>query len=172
VDNQTQATFDTGPLSHTLLMGLDYQYTDYRDWGAEGTVDPIDDIFNPVYGAPISDLTPYQDTDTRQSQVGLYAQDQVKYGNWALTIGGRQDWAESETLDKLSDITSEQSDSAFTGRVGLVYLSDIGLAPYFSYSTSFFPTVGTGTDGLLSSRKPESSTKSASNTSRRAGTVS
>jgi iron complex outermembrane receptor protein len=147
VDNQTQATFDTGPLAHTLLMGLDYQYTDYSDWGAEGTVDPIGDIFDPIYGAPVMDLTPYQDTDTQQTQVGLYAQDQIKYENWALTFGGRQDWAKSETLDKLSDSTSEQSDSAFTGRIGLVYLSDIGLAPYLSYSTSFYPTLGTGTDG-------------------------
>lgn len=147
VDNQTQATFDTGPLAHTLLMGLDYQYTDYSDWGAEGTVDPIGDIFDPVYGAPVTDLTPYQDSETQQTQVGLYAQDQIKYENWALTIGGRQDWSRSETLDKLSDSTSEQSDSAFTGRVGLVYLSDIGLAPYLSYSTSFYPTLGTGTDG-------------------------
>jgi iron complex outermembrane receptor protein len=147
VDNQTQATFDTGPLAHTLLMGLDYQYTDHSDWGAQGAVDPLDDIFDPTYGAPVTDLTPYQDTDTQQMQVGLYAQDQIKYENWALTFGGRQDWAESETLDRLSDSTSEQSDSAFTGRIGLVYLSDIGLAPYFSYSTSFYPTLGTGTDG-------------------------
>jgi iron complex outermembrane recepter protein len=147
VDNQTQATFDTGPLAHTLLMGLDYQYTDYSDWGAQGAVDPLDDIFDPTYGAPVTDLTPYQDTDTQQMQVGLYAQDQIKYENWALTFGGRQDWAESETRDKLSNSTSEQSDSAFTGRIGLVYLSDIGLAPYFSYSTSFYPTLGTGTDG-------------------------
>jgi iron complex outermembrane recepter protein len=147
VDNQTQATFDTGPLAHTLLMGLDYQYTDYSDWGAEGSVAPLEDIFHPVYGAPVTDLTPYKDDDTQQTQVGLYAQDQIKYENWALTIGGRQDWAKTETLNKLSDSTSEQSDSAFTGRVGLVYLSDIGLAPYLSYSTSFYPTLGTGTNG-------------------------
>ncbi|RWM74177.1 MULTISPECIES: TonB-dependent siderophore receptor [Mesorhizobium] len=147
VDNQTQATFDTGPLAHTLLMGLDYQYTDYSDWGAEGSVDPLLDIFNPVYGAPVTNLTPYKDDDTQQTQVGLYAQDQIKYENWALTIGGRQDWAKTEILNKLEDSTSEQSDSAFTGRVGLVYLSDIGLAPYLSYSTSFYPTIGTGTNG-------------------------
>ncbi|WP_292407113.1 TonB-dependent siderophore receptor [Mesorhizobium sp.] len=147
VDNQTQATFDTGPLAHTLLMGLDYQYTDYSDWAGSGTVAPLDDIFDPIYGAPVTDLTPYKDTDTRQWQVGLYAQDQIKYENWALTFGGRQDWTKSEILDKLEDSTIEQSDSAFTGRVGLVYLSDIGLAPYLSYSTSFYPEIGTDSDG-------------------------
>ncbi|TIP97701.1 MAG: TonB-dependent receptor, partial [Mesorhizobium sp.] len=96
---------------------------------------------------PVTNLTPYKDDDTQQTQVGLYAQDQIKYENWALTIGGRQDWAKTEILNKLEDSTSEQSDSAFTGRVGLVYLSDIGLAPYLSYSTSFYPTIGTDTNG-------------------------
>ena len=147
IDNQTQATFDTGPLAHTLLMGLDYQYTDYSDWGAGGGIDPIDDIFNPVYGAPVGDLETYKDTDTRQWQVGLYAQDQIKYENWVLSFGGRQDWTKSEILDKLADSTTEQSDNAFTGRVGLVYLSDIGLAPYLSYSTSFIPEIGTDAEG-------------------------
>jgi iron complex outermembrane receptor protein len=147
VDNQTQATFDTGPLAHTLLMGLDYQYTDYSDWGAGGAIDPIDDIFNPVYGAPVRDLETYKDTDTKQWQVGLYAQDQIKYENWVLSFGGRQDWTKSEILDKLADSTTEQSDNAFTGRVGLVYLSDIGLAPYLSYSTSFIPEIGTDAEG-------------------------
>ena len=147
IDNQTQATFDTGPLAHTLLMGLDYQYTDYSDWGAGGEIDPIEDIFDPVYGAPIGELTPYADTDTRQWQLGLYAQDQIKYENWVLSFGGRQDWTKSTIHDKLGDSTSEQSDNAFTGRVGLVYLSEIGLAPYLSYSTSFMPELGTDSDG-------------------------
>ncbi|MEI5676955.1 TonB-dependent siderophore receptor [Mesorhizobium sp. CGMCC 1.15528] len=147
IDNQAQATFDTGPLAHTLLMGLDYQYTDYSDWGAGGDIAPLDDIFNPVYGAPIGELTPYMDVDARQWQVGLYAQDQIKYENWVLSFGGRQDWTQSKSFDKLEGGESEQSDSAFTGRVGLVYLSDIGLAPYVSYSTSFMPEIGTNNEG-------------------------
>ena len=63
IDNQVQAEFDTGPLAHKLLVGLDYQYTDYSDYGAGADVAPID-IFDPVYGAPIGPFTPYQDTNT------------------------------------------------------------------------------------------------------------
>lgn len=37
---------------------------------------------------------------------------------------------------------TEQSDSKFTGRAGVTYLSDIGLAPYASYSESFLPIAG------------------------------
>ncbi|BCH21112.1 TonB-dependent siderophore receptor [Mesorhizobium sp. L-8-3] len=148
VDNQAQADFDTGPVRHKLLMGLDYQYNDYSDWGTYADVDPID-IFDPVYGAPLPPLAVYQDSKNKQSQFGIYAQDQAKLGNWALTAGGRYDWTNNETLDKLSGDTSEQADDAFTGRVGLVYLSDIGLAPYVSYSTSFLPELGTDASGNL-----------------------
>jgi iron complex outermembrane receptor protein len=45
------------------------------------------------------------------------------------------------------DSRDEQSDQAFTGRVGLTYLTSFGLAPYASYSTSFAPTLGRGADG-------------------------
>jgi iron complex outermembrane recepter protein len=44
--------------------------------------------------------------------------------------------------DFLVDSTDKQNDNKFTGRAGLVYLSELGLAPYFSYSTSFLPTSG------------------------------
>lgn len=89
IDNQAQADFDTGPLAHTLLLGLDYKRYTYRDYAASN--DMVDDdfnIFDPVYGYPVGEMTPYTDTDTTQSQVGLYAQDQIKLGNWRLTLGG------------------------------------------------------------------------------------
>ncbi len=141
VDNQVQAKFDTGALDHTLLLGLDYRYTDFSDLGAAAEIGPID-IFNPVYGSPIGEFEPYQDTDTKASQTGIYAQDQIKFGKLALTLGGRYDWADTETTDHLADgAVTDQSDSAFTGRAGLVYLTDIGLAPYASYATSFLPVL-------------------------------
>ena len=140
IDNQVQAEFDTGPLAHKLLVGLDYQHTDFSDYGAGADVAPID-IFDPVYGAPIGPFTPYQDTSTTQSQTGAYVQDQIRLGKWALTLGGRHDWSKSTTDDHLAGASTGQSDSAFSGRAGLVYLSDIGLAPYASYSTSFFPVL-------------------------------
>ncbi|CAN7254479.1 TonB-dependent siderophore receptor [Mesorhizobium sp. LjRoot246] len=151
IDNQAQADFDTGPLTHTLLMGLDYKRYTYRDYASEGVVDNLN-IFNPVYGSPVTDLAPYTytDTDTTQQQVGLYAQDQVKLGNWRLTLGGRQDWSDAKVHDNLAgDFLAPQKDNAFTSRAGLVYLADNGLAPYVSYSESFQPVAGADSDGNL-----------------------
>lgn len=149
IDNQAQADFDTGPLAHTLLVGLDYKRYTYRDYASSADVGTID-IFNPVYGSPVGDLTPYTDTDTTQQQVGLYAQDQIKLGNWRLTLGGRQDWADAKVYDNLAGgYIPEQKDNAFTSRAGLVYLADNGLAPYVSYSESFQPVAGTDSNGNL-----------------------
>lgn len=44
IDNQAQADFDTGPLAHTLLLGLDYKRYTYRDYAASN--DMTDDDFN------------------------------------------------------------------------------------------------------------------------------
>lgn len=146
VDTQVLADFDTGPLEHKSLIGVDYSRYSYRDYGSSGSVAPLQ-IFHPVYGSPITDLTPYKNTKTVQQQVGLYAQDQITWGKWHLTLGGRHDWAESESKDPFEG-NFEQSDNAFTGRAGLVYLSDTGLAPYFSYAESFQPMADRDSAGM------------------------
>lgn len=141
IDTQALADFETGALEHKFLMGLDYARYKYRDFASEGEAAPLD-IYNPVYGSPIGELTPYQDATTIQEQIGLYAQDQITLGKWHLTLGGRQDWANAEVSDPVAEQYIEQKDKAFTGRAGLVYLADNGLAPYVSYSESFLPEAG------------------------------
>jgi iron complex outermembrane receptor protein len=147
VDNQAQASFATGPLRHTLLMGVDYQHgRNAFDLGSATTLTL--DAFNPVYYRTITPPPLIQSTTQTQTQLGIYAQDQVRLGKWALLLGGRHDWADSKTENRLpTTTTTVQSDNAFTGRAGLVYLFDNGLAPYASYSTSFQPVAGTGFGG-------------------------
>lgn len=152
IDNQAQFKFDTGALAHTLLTGVEYRYADYKDYGAAARVKPID-IFDPVYGAEIGPFEAYQDTRSRQRQTGVYAQEQIKFDRWTLSFGGRRDWSELVTDDRLADARATQNDTAFTAKAGLVYLFDSGLAPYVSYSESFFPSLGTASDG--SPLKPE-----------------
>lgn len=144
LDNNLEYRFNTGALEHTTLAGVDYRrfnrkYTGYNAYG----VLPVD-----LYGKnnyATSSVTPDLTTrwDNTVSQTGLYAQDQIKLEQWILTIGGRQDWAEVENKDLLARSIVEQRDHKFTGRVGLTYLTDFGLASYVSYSQSFLPTVGT-----------------------------
>ena len=147
LDNQLQADFRTGPFVHKVLAGFDYfnlaASTDYRSGGLA----PID-AYAPVYGAAIpsfASLPSFILRDDNQSQAGLYLQDQIKLDRWTLSLSGRQDWVNTSFTSKASYPPAgvyNSSDSAQTGRVGLNYLFDFGLAPYISYSTSFTPNLG------------------------------
>jgi iron complex outermembrane recepter protein len=150
VDNQVIAKFGTGTVRHTLLFGLDYQYLDARDIGAYGSVGTID-IYAPVYDpASVAVAGLYSDKDIEQSQTGIYVQDQIKLTrNWIISLGGRYDWAKNTVYNYLSSTESNRNDEAFSGRAGLVYKSDFGLAPYVSYSESFLPVSETDTAGNI-----------------------
>ena len=159
LDNQLQADFRTGPLTHKVLVGFDYLHqtghVDYRSqggqpWGTFPSINP----FNPVYGAvPASfdSLTPFILNDNKIDQAGLYLQDQIKLDRWTLSLTGRQDFVNTSLVSMLPATyprpgTYSRSDSGQTGRVGLNYLFDNGVSPYVSYSTSFVPNTGAGFD--------------------------
>jgi iron complex outermembrane receptor protein len=85
----------------------------------------------------------YSDLNQQTRQTGLYVQDQIKFHEkYVLQLGGRYDWLNDDQFDPIGGVDNEQKDSAFTGRVGFVYLADNGLAPYASYSESFTPVFG------------------------------
>ncbi len=148
VDNQAMAQFATGPLGHTVLVGADYLRSSYDSRTRSGTA-PTLNLRNPVYGQTVQ--TPaLVSSSSRQvlNQGGIYLQDQIRFGSgWMLTAGLRQDWAQSATQNRLTRVKTEMNDSAFTWRAGLNWVSSIGLAPYASYSRSFFPVSGTDFGG-------------------------
>ncbi|SCY24837.1 TonB-dependent siderophore receptor [Microvirga guangxiensis] len=143
VDNQAEARFATGPLQHTLLLGLDYKrYSIDDEQGFE--FGPSLNLLNPVYPPATPTTSRYVLGNTTQTQVGAYVQDQVKFDRFTLVLSGRQDWVNTDNTNNLFPSSSyEGNDSKFSGRVGLVYNTDLGLAPYVSYSRSFDPQIGT-----------------------------
>ncbi|WP_338662474.1 TonB-dependent siderophore receptor [Pararoseomonas sp. SCSIO 73927] len=150
VDNQLRADFTTGPLTHTVLGGFDYNYVAYRN-GQAFASDPSFglDLFAPVYGAfPIPNLSSrFSDIRQNTSQYGLYLQDQIRWGQLVLLGGIRQDFAYADTRSRLNESNSYQYDGKFTWRVGAIYLFENGLAPYVSYARSFQPQIGTTVTG-------------------------
>lgn len=143
VDTHLQYDFDTGLVQHTVLAGVDYRrsnddYASAFDFNA-----PPLDIFDPVYGQPVT--VPAYTTRTRQiqKQLGVYAQDQMHIGAWGVTVGGRQDHVDTDTDQWIGASHANQTDRAFSGRIGVNYRLDNGLVPYLSWSHSFQPTVGT-----------------------------
>ena len=154
LDNRVRLDFYTGPIQHKAIVGVDYSWGTSNWLEQTGTGTAID-IFNPVYGSGVntSAFTSRSLQDITASQVGLYAQDQLKLDKWLLTLGLRQDWASRTTANLIANTSSAQDDQDLTKRAGLMYLSEIGLSPYASYAESFTPVVGT--DRLLNSYVPE-----------------
>lgn len=146
LDNQLQADFQTGPFTHKLLTGVDYtwQDADVTRWRVRG---PDLNVYNPIYGQPVPRPTKANsigsiDYDQTIEQIGGYIQDQIKFDDhWILTAGGRYDYVRNDLDNHVADPTN-QKDNAFTGRLGLTYLTEFGLAPYVSYSESFAPNTG------------------------------
>lgn len=149
LDNQVQFKFGTGALQHTALAGVDYVHSIDRWAENDGTVDPLN-LYNPVYGSPVQLGGVDYSVEHHLDQVGLYAQDQIRFGKLVATFGVRQDWASTDEYDRLvGSIDQDNEAKRFTYRAGLVYLFDSGFAPYVSYSTSFQPGLGTTYDGSV-----------------------
>jgi len=142
VDNNFQADFATGDITHTLLLGLDHQRTDtsylsiYGDGG-------ITNVINPIYGQPIvrpPRSAAYYDYNQKTIQTGLYAQDQMALDKWRLTLGGREDWVhQGTTYFNQNDATNTDRIKHFSGNAALSYVFDSGFVPYISYAESFQP---------------------------------
>lgn len=150
-DTRLTGKFSTGPLSHTLLAGFDWQRSQWDGLRQSAKVSNTAiaiDVFDPVYtNYDFSKVLVAQvSEDGVNNQNGLYLQDQIAYGRWRLTLSGRQDWFLNTGNDRLTGEHTKVEDGAFTGRVGLLYLFDFGLAPYASYAESFQPSTYTSAD--------------------------
>lgn len=144
IDSNVQGKVTTGPVSHTILAGVDYGYYSGKEQRRNTLNALVIDIFNPTYpGTDFVYAAPWVDGKSNLSQVGAYLQDQVHYGNWILTLSGRQDWVVNKEIDNLSGTSQTAQDTHFTGRAGIGYVFENGIAPYASYATSFQPTTGT-----------------------------
>ena len=154
-DNRLEADLATGPVSHTLLLGIDYRNVEnvaaYAFVFGTATVD----AFNPVYATPDALLQPGYPTrynDQRLRQTGIYAQEQARIGDLYLTLGGRYDRVRSRYLAPFVAVgtagePTREGQERFTYRLGANYVTTAGVAPYVSYSTSFEPVLGSDANG-------------------------
>lgn len=145
-DTHGSTTFRTGKFRHTLLGGVDFQWQRYNNTQGYAIGSTIN-IARPVYGQ--GDKIPVASISQRQSQFqgGLYGQEQMDVAHFTVIVGGRVDFTAQDTFDKLAGKSlASQRPHAFSGHAGVSYHIG-GLAPYFSYSTSFLPTLGSDISG-------------------------
>jgi iron complex outermembrane receptor protein len=146
VDNRVIGHLPVGPVDQTVLGGLDYSHVSYRESETGGTATSLD-LYTPVYSGVQATHPLIYEANQESDQIGLYGQDQLRWGSWALTGGVRHDWLSESTNNILASSDSSQTDGATTGHVGLAYVSKLGLTPYVNYSRSFEPTYGINAAG-------------------------
>ena len=145
-DLQLHGKLQTGIIEHTLVAGFDYQhaYTDNDSFYA--ATGGLLDLYNPVYGQVTNLPTAADIADNPSSttyQAGVYLQDNMKIADkWLVSAALRRDRATTNPQNSAST-----TQHATTGRLGLMYLFDSGIAPYISMSESFEPLLGTDAYG-------------------------
>lgn len=143
-DNNVNYSFTQGRWQHDLLLGVDYYHKTYDSHryisATLAQLAPPLNLADPQYTGVGANTAADSGSDLHSAQAGVYLQDQITFDDkWVLLLGGRQDWADSVTTTFATDARAARTDKKATGRAGLVYLADNGLAPYISYSQSFQP---------------------------------
>ncbi|WP_245738871.1 TonB-dependent siderophore receptor [Nitrosomonas marina] len=171
VFNQTDFLYsvDTGPISHTLLAGVEIgrqitsnvRQTGFFNNDPRGTSFRVP-VSNPVTNVPIAFVT--QDTDADNRSVvditSLYIQDQIELLPQLQAIAGvRYDLFEVDFRKRNGDAAQiSTTDHLISPRFGLIYKPIEPLSIYASYSQAFVPRAGEQLTGIIVTRatlKPE-----------------
>nr|WP_315592331.1 TonB-dependent siderophore receptor [uncultured Cupriavidus sp.] len=144
--------FTTGPLGHELLLGVDtYRFSISQVMlrrNPSSAAPYAIDIYDPVYGQTPPTLLPNTNTYERQTNVGLYAQDQLRLGErWRVLAGARFDIYNQSLDNRLSGSSTSQHQSAVSPRIGVTYLASQTVSVFANASKSFRPNPGSNADG-------------------------
>ncbi|MEH1835221.1 MAG: TonB-dependent siderophore receptor [Nostoc sp.] len=152
----------TGTVKQDLLFGLDLGRTNYRRdifYDPTITVLPSIDLFNPNYNRdPIRfDRITFKER-IYQNLIGIYGQDLISIGDrLKILLGGRFDFVEG--LSEGTGLSTDQQDTAFSPRMGIVYQPIAPVSLYASWSRSFQPS---GANSVNADNKPFEPTKGES----------
>ncbi|WP_229722429.1 TonB-dependent siderophore receptor [Xylophilus rhododendri] len=149
-DTHVETRWDLFGARHTVLLGLDAYKTRYDSRNFRGNASSLN-LATYNYGQPVVvNRDPSLDRgsliDTVQK--GLYLQDQMNFGErWTVLLGARHDWADQDQTQHRNQARTGMDNQANTWRAGVVYKADNGVAPYVSYSESFFPVAAADAGG-------------------------
>lgn len=150
--------FATGPIDHTLLVGMEYgsQKSDnsrldvrFAANNSDVITFPFSDPLNiPAFSFP----NLVRDTSSDVEFFSLYAQDQIAIGEHVLIVGGlRYDRFEIDVIDRIevadgaadgNDGLLGRVDNEISPRIGVIVKPQANLSLYASYALSFLPRSG------------------------------
>lgn len=177
--NQTliMADFDTGPVKHALVTGLEFYLERQLSALRAGHTDTTD-LYDPSVSVPVSMIGPVntnrettvfgispQDlpgpAEAHLNTISLFIFDTVKVGrHWELSLGARYDHLDAEQRGSYptnaNDIFGEfggpavyNQDDLFSWKAALIYKPVDHGTIYFGYGTAFNPTADGSVGGGL-----------------------
>ncbi|CAM4367199.1 MULTISPECIES: TonB-dependent siderophore receptor [Pseudoalteromonas] len=141
MDLQFHKYLELDAVKLTMVSGVDYQDADTDSDRGRGVAAPLD-LYNPVYGQSTELPTTVVDNPENtlnNKQLGAYAQVTAEVNSWVLNAALRYDDV-SNQVQTVGAIKNSQN--ATTGRIGVLYQFENGIAPYASYSESFKAVFG------------------------------
>ncbi|MEM6502260.1 MAG: TonB-dependent siderophore receptor [Cyanobacteria bacterium P01_C01_bin.89] len=151
---QTSITgkFNTGSVKHTLLAGVDLNFNRFDEQFTRIDFDNLSilNIFDPVYGVTRPDfdsLDAFAPADTRRNSVGVFLQDQIDITDNLIVVGS----VRYDSVVSAGNLTggNEQSNEAWSPRIGVIYQPTENLALYANYAQAFEPNGGTTASGEI-----------------------
>lgn len=152
-DNNVQFRFNTGAaVEHLVLAGVDYSWNRVRKTSAYAY--EFIDIYNVDYaslsdfggGLPSAAYPGFlggDSEDTRQKQIGVYIQDQIRlWDRVSIVVGGRRDHVRTKAAG-----SAAKKENATTFRAGIIGEIVKGVSPFISYTESFEPISGATVTG-------------------------
>ncbi|MFJ3456013.1 TonB-dependent siderophore receptor [Scandinavium goeteborgense] len=147
-DNRIKADFNTGDVSHTVVLGGEYHRFRNDLWSRAGGASPLDPWSG--YTAQNGHTLTYSDYNNRRYyQAGVYLQDEMVWNRWHADLSARYDRIVSEQVSDTFSTSSRRSDDHISSRASLLYAFENGLSPYISYSQAITPAMLAGPDGQL-----------------------
>ena len=139
--------FDTGNLSHTLLIGAEASSSDtdsVRDQALfnNGADTSVTVALEDVIAVPAFTLVPQRASTSDLSTLSLYAQEQLDIGILQLVAGVRYDRFDLESTDVIAGFDGARVDEEISPRFGVILKPQENLSIYASYAESFLPSSG------------------------------
>lgn len=138
------ATFTTGNVDHTLLLGMEAMTQDSaairRNASFSGASSRTVTLAN--FAVPAYTLVANSQSTSELTSLSFYAQDQLDFGPVQLVAGLRYERFDLESVNLANGFTGSRVDEKWSPRLGLIVKPAEDVSLYASYATSFLPQSG------------------------------
>lgn len=165
--------FETGSISHTVLVGVEYGRQDTENargdtvFEVNGDDQLFIDFTDPLVIPAFDFSNISRDRASDVTAFSVYAQNQIDLTDqFKLILGGRFDSFDIDVDDLVANAKFERKDEEISPRLGAIYKPAENVSIYASYSESFLPRSG---DQFLSLNLDSESTRPQSFENREIG---